>query len=67
MKNFHCIGWSVDLDKETYQKYKKINNLDLKPIFDKMVNRKHNQKSDGSYGKIKMEDVLFCHVQRHPD
>lgn len=70
MKKFHCIGpacedsccigWRVDLDKETYQKYKKINNPDLKPIFDKMVNRKHNQKNDGSYGKIKMEAGGRC-------
>ena len=70
MKKFHCIGpacedsccigWRVDLDKETYLKYKKINNPELKPIFNKMVKRKHNQKSDESYGKIKMEPGERC-------
>lgn len=70
MKNFHCIGpacedsccigWRIDLDKQTYLKYKKINNLELKPIFEKAVNRKHNQKSDESYGKIKMESDGRC-------
>lgn len=70
MKNFHCIGpacedsccigWRIDLDKQTYLKYKKINNLELKPIFEKAVNRKHNQKSDESYGKMKMESDGRC-------
>jgi len=55
-----CIGWRVDLDKKTYLKYKKVNDNELKPIFDKMVNRKHNNKSDGSYGKIKMESNGRC-------
>lgn len=70
MKNFHCIGsacedsccigWSVDLDKKTYQSYKNLQNEELKPIIEKSVNRKHNQKSDASYGKIKMEKSGRC-------
>lgn len=70
MKNFSCIGpacedsccigWRVDLDKQTYLKYKKIQNSDLKPIFNKMVNRKHSQKTDSSYGKIKMGNNGRC-------
>lgn len=70
MKNFHCIGpacedsccigWKVDINKETYLKYKKVNHQELKPIFEKAVNRKHNQKSDESYGKIKMESDGRC-------
>ncbi|MEW9124848.1 MAG: flagellin lysine-N-methylase, partial [Thermotaleaceae bacterium] len=70
MKKFHCIGpacedsccigWQVGLDKETYLKYKKVNNPQLKPFFDKMINRRHNKKSDEAYGKIKMDKEDRC-------
>ncbi|AFS77328.1 flagellin lysine-N-methylase FliB [Gottschalkia acidurici 9a] len=55
-----CIGWRVDLDKETYLKYKKVQDKDLKSIFDKMVNRKHNEKNDISHGKIRMKSDGKC-------
>lgn len=55
-----CVGWQVDIDKENYLKYKKIQNEELKPMFGKMVNRKHNHKSDGSYAKIKMDIKGRC-------
>lgn len=55
-----CIGWTVDLDKSTYLRYKKVQDDELKPIFEKMVNRKHNKKSDDSYGRIKMEQGGRC-------
>lgn len=70
MKNFGCIGpdcedsccvgWKVDLDKHTYLKYKKSQEPELKPIFGTMVSRKHNQKSDESYGQIKMDKKTAC-------
>lgn len=70
MKKFHCIGpecedsccigWMVELDKSTYLRYKKVQDNELKPIFEKMVNRKHNKKSNDSYGKIKMEQGERC-------
>lgn len=83
MKDFYCIGsacedtcckgWRVDLDKETYLKYKKVVNLELKDKMKKYVKRKHNQKSDGSYGQIKMEnnacpfldDKLLCDIYKN--
>lgn len=49
-----CMGWRVDIEKETYLKYKKNQHAELKPIFDSMVSRKHNKKSDAVYGTIKM-------------
>lgn len=55
-----CIGWKVELDKSTYFKYKKVYDQELKPIFNKMVRRKHNQKSDLAYGKIEMESNGRC-------
>jgi lysine-N-methylase len=70
MKNFKCIGkscedsccvgWNVHIDKETYYKYKKVQLEELKFSFVKMVNRKHNQKSDASYAKVKMKADGRC-------
>lgn len=55
-----CIGWKVDLDKKAYLKYKNAKNKGLKVTFNKMINRNHNKKSDGSYGKIKMQSNGEC-------
>lgn len=55
-----CVGWRVDLDKNTYLKYKKAQDEDLKSIIENMVKRKHNNKSDGSYGKIIMDKNIRC-------
>lgn len=70
MKRFHCIGpacedsccigWRVDLDKETYLKYKKISDPELKPIFEKMVNKNRREGSKENYGKIKMKPSGEC-------
>lgn len=55
-----CTGWRVVLDKATYLKYKKTYDKELKPLFDKAVNRIHNQKNDEAYGKIKMKANGRC-------
>ncbi len=55
-----CLGWRVDLDKQTYLKYDKIQNNTITPIAKKMVKRKHNQKSVDSYGTIKMNPNGSC-------
>lgn len=55
-----CIGWKVDIDKKTFMKYKKNNNIELKPIFQKNITRKHNNKSDMAYGSIKMNNENKC-------
>ncbi|EEG76544.1 flagellin lysine-N-methylase [Dethiobacter alkaliphilus] len=70
LKNFHCIGsdcedsccigWRVDLDKKTYLAYKKLNQPELRLTIEKMVNRKHNDKSNACYGKIKMDRNGKC-------
>lgn len=70
MKDFHCIGqdcedsccigWRVQLDKKTYLGYKKNNDPELKPIIKKMVNRNRQEKGDGAYGKINMEQGGRC-------
>ena len=55
-----CIGWKVFIDKSTYQKYKKIQDIGLKPLFQKMINREHTQNNNVSYGKIKMLENGGC-------
>lgn len=55
-----CIGFKVDLDKETYLKYNKIQNKEIKHIVAKSVKRKHNKKSEVSYGNIQMEENKRC-------
>jgi len=55
-----CAGWSIEIDKAKYLMYKKIQNKELKPLFNKMISRKHNQKSDDSYAKIKMSETGKC-------
>ena len=55
-----CIGWRVVLDKHTYLKYKKIQDKELKPIFQKMINRERGIKNNEAYGKIKMEKNGRC-------
>lgn len=49
-----CIGWRIDIDKETFIKYKKVQNRELKPIINKMVTRKRSKKNNEGYGRIKL-------------
>ncbi|WP_443659570.1 flagellin lysine-N-methylase [Clostridium algidicarnis] len=70
MKDFKCIGqrceesccygWNVDLDKKTYKKYITNQNEKLRPLFQTMINRRHNNKSDVNYAKIKMDSNKGC-------
>lgn len=55
-----CIGWRVDIDKDTYLKYKEVNDLELKAMLEKHINRKHNQKNNDSYAKVKMDKDQKC-------
>ncbi|MDU1444032.1 MAG: flagellin lysine-N-methylase [Clostridium cochlearium] len=59
-KDSCCIGWRVSLDKDTYLKYKRNQDKELKPIFKNMVNRNRSGKNDASYGKIKMDEKGRC-------
>lgn len=83
MKSFQCIGpacedtcckgWRVDLDKATYLKYKKVSNIEVKERIKEHVIRKHNNKSDVSYGQIKMvnnscpflNENLLCDIYKN--
>ncbi|MGG2063833.1 hypothetical protein [Bacillus sp. S14(2024)] len=50
-----CIGWRVDVDEDTYKKYQKSRDLELKPLLKKNVTRQRSNPSSTSYAKIKME------------
>ncbi|KEI16198.1 flagellin lysine-N-methylase [Clostridium haemolyticum] len=70
LKNFRCIGsecedtcckgWRVDIDKKTYNLYKKSKNIKLKPLFQKHIKRNHNNKTEKLYGKLKMNSEGYC-------
>lgn len=55
-----CIGWRVDIDEDTYKKYKKSRDLELKPLFEKNVTRQRSKSSAMSYAKIRMENEGRC-------
>ena len=55
-----CKGWRVEIDKKTYNYYKKSNNIKLKPSLKKYIKRNHNNKTDNNYGKLKMDEEGKC-------
>lgn len=55
-----CIGWRVNVDEDTYKKYKKSRDLELKPLFKKNVTRQRSNASPSNYAKIKMENGGRC-------
>jgi lysine-N-methylase len=50
-----CIGWNVDIDQQTYLKYKKIRDAELTPIFEKHLKRNRATPSEAQYGEIKLK------------
>jgi len=51
-----CTGWSVDVDKTTYDAYKRTSTRQLKAKFDSSVYRKQNETTNHSYGLIGKND-----------
>lgn len=70
MKRFRCIGetcedscckgWRVDIDKETYQKYRKIKGSNLANLLEKNVTRNRSNGSNTRYAKIKLDAEQSC-------
>lgn len=83
MKNFHCIGtacedsccvgWRVDIDRETWNKYRKVRHEELAPLLAKKITRNRaSTKSEANYAKVKLEqggscpflsDEMLCRIQ----
>nr|WP_272507361.1 flagellin lysine-N-methylase [Clostridium aestuarii] len=55
-----CIGWRISIDKNTYTKYRKCKNKELKELFDKSVKRNRSNSSEYNYAKIKINNDEFC-------
>ncbi|WP_252223377.1 MULTISPECIES: flagellin lysine-N-methylase [unclassified Clostridium] len=56
-----CIGWDIDIDKETFKKYHKVKDETMKKMFQKNVhNNKYCTNEDLDYGRIKLNKVKRC-------
>lgn len=56
-----CIGWDIDIDKVTFRKYYKVQDLETKRMFQKNVhNNEESFSDDVDYGKVKLKDDKRC-------
>ncbi|MEH7235790.1 flagellin lysine-N-methylase [Bacillus sp. JJ1562] len=55
-----CAGWRVNIDEATYKKYKKAQDTELKPLFQKNIIRNRSNPSSDNFAKIKMQDGGSC-------
>lgn len=56
-----CIGWDIDIDKETFKKYHKITDENMRKICQKSVQNNLNYTNkDLDYGKIKLNKDNRC-------
>jgi len=83
MKNFNCIGaacedsccigWKVNIDHDTWKKYRKIRHVEIASLLEKNITRNRSStKSEASYAKVKLEqggrcpflnDEMLCRIQ----
>ena len=56
-----CIGWDIDIDKVTFRKYYKVQDLEMKRMFQKNVhNNEESFSDDVDYGKVKLKYDKRC-------
>ncbi|WP_047153540.1 flagellin lysine-N-methylase [Aneurinibacillus tyrosinisolvens] len=55
-----CIGWRVDIDRNTYKKYNKIRDKELTPLLNSKVKRNRSNPTDGNYAKINLNNDSTC-------
>ncbi len=56
-----CIGWDVDIDKSTFKQYYKVQDKDMKKMFQKNVSNNNNYSyAEVDYGKVKLKDGKRC-------
>lgn len=56
-----CIGWDIDIDKITFRKYYKVQDLEMKRMFQKNVrNNEESFSDDVDYGKVKLKSDKRC-------
>jgi lysine-N-methylase len=50
-----CSGWRVNVDEETYKKYKKVKNTEMKSRLEKNITRNRSNPTKNNIAKLKME------------
>lgn len=55
-----CAGWKVNVDKESFKKYRKITSGPLSTLLQKNITRERKTPSNYTYAKITMDDQGNC-------
>lgn len=55
-----CIGWRVQIDKDTYKRYRDCPDSILREQMDEKVKRHRTNPTDGNYAKIKLNPDGHC-------
>lgn len=55
-----CTTWNIDVDKQTYNKYKKVRDEELKPLIESSVKRNRRAIKDNQYARIVLSEEQKC-------
>ncbi|GAA0076630.1 flagellin lysine-N-methylase [Clostridium sp. CTA-5] len=56
-----CVGWDVDIDKITFKQYYKVQDKEMKKLFQKNAyNNEYYYSQDVDYGKMKLKKGKVC-------
>lgn len=55
-----CHGWRVIIDEDTYKRYQRVRDPELRHLLKSHTNRIRSNSSSESYGKIKMNAQGYC-------
>ncbi|MBN6186956.1 flagellin lysine-N-methylase [Aneurinibacillus sp. BA2021] len=51
-----CAGWRITIDQETYKKYKRVRDPEMKPLFNKILKRNRSNVTKENYARILMDE-----------
>lgn len=56
-----CIGWDIDIDKETFRKYYKVKDDNMKKLFQKnLYNNEYSDNPNIDYALVKLKENKRC-------
>ncbi|MCM0626377.1 flagellin lysine-N-methylase [Lysinibacillus sp. OL1_EC] len=55
-----CAGWKVQVDKKSFQKYRKVTSGSIANDLRMNITRERTDPSDNNYAKIKMDEDMNC-------
>ena len=56
-----CIGWDIDIDKTSFKQYYKVQDKEMRRMFQKNLRNNDNyQSSNVDYGKVKLKSGKRC-------